>query len=332
MFSLRGAALNRSQLTDRPGPLRHHVALPNVMQVAVVGWMTPATPRVRAAVTAAVVLLWACAMEYAPPAMAGDRLAATGGVTQIEGSAGGGLVPWSLIAGLGTADQTGGSAFCTDVAPRDYRLDACGVAVGIDNRVELSVARERFGLGSTVPGATISQTIIGAKLRVFGDALIDQDGALPQLAVGVQYKHNGSFDLVPRAVGARHADGVDVYAAATKIWLAGPLGRTWLADLTLRATAANQLGLLGFGGDRGDYHLVPEASVGVFLDDTLVLGGEYRHKANDLSAFHEDDFKDLFLAWWPVPWASLTIAYADLGSIAGKSGQQGSYVSLQLNW
>jgi hypothetical protein len=277
-------------------------------------------------------MLFGGAMAHAPQAGAGDRLAATGGVTQIEGSAGGGLVPWSLIAGLGTADQTGGSGFCTHVAPRDYGLDVCGVAVGIDNRVEVSVARERFGLGSTVPGATISQTIVGAKLRVFGDALIDQDSPWPQLAVGVQYKRNGSFDLVPRALGARHANGADVYAAATKLWLSGPLGRTWLADLTLRATAANQLGLLGFGGDRGGYHLVPEASIGAFLTDALVLGGEYRHKANDLSAFHEDDFEDLFVAWWPVPWVSLTIAYADLGSIAGKSGQQGSYVSLQLNW
>jgi hypothetical protein len=265
-------------------------------------------------------------------AQAGDRLAATGGVTQIEGSAGGGLVPWALIAGLGTAEQTGGSGFCTDVAPRDYSIEACGLALGIDNRVEVSVAREHLGLGSTVPGAAISQTIIGAKLRVFGDAVVDQDRALPQLAVGVQYKRNGSFDFVPRALGARHADGTDWYAAATKLWLAGPFGRTWLADLTLRATEANQLGLLGFGGDRGGYHLVPEGSIGMFLTDAVVLGGEYRHKANDLSAFREDDFKDAFVAWWPVQWAALTLGYADLGSVAGKSGQQGSYVSVQLGW
>jgi DUF3034 family protein len=296
------------------------------------GWMSSLSSRTRAAAPAAALLCSAYAIGFAPAAGAGDRLAATGGDTQIEGSAGGGLVPWSLIAGLGTADQTGGAAFCTDVAPRDSRLDACGLAIGIDNRVEVSVARERLGLGSTVPGAALSQTIIGAKLRVLGDALIDQDSALPQLALGVQYKRNSSFDLVPRALGARRADGTDVYAAATKIWLAGPLGRTWLADLTLRATAANQLGLLGFGGDRGNYHLVPEASVGVFLADSLLLGGEYRHKANDLSAFHEDDFKDLFVAWWPIQWASVTVAYVDLGSIAGKSAQQGSYVSLQLSW
>lgn len=49
-----------------------------------------------------------------PLAMGGSsRLLATGGVMQIEGSAGGGAVPWALIAGLGTDTQIGGSAFCT---------------------------------------------------------------------------------------------------------------------------------------------------------------------------------------------------------------------------
>ena len=49
---------------------------------------------------------------------AGDRLLATGGVSQVEGSGGGGLVPWALITGLGTVDEVGGSAFCTKFAER----------------------------------------------------------------------------------------------------------------------------------------------------------------------------------------------------------------------
>lgn len=42
---------------------------------------------------------------------AGERLLATGGVMQIEGSAGGGLTPWALIAGYGTREEIGASAF-----------------------------------------------------------------------------------------------------------------------------------------------------------------------------------------------------------------------------
>jgi hypothetical protein len=241
-------------------------------------------------------------------------------------------VPWALITGLETGDQVGGSAYCTDVAPSDFTLESCGLAVGIQNRLELSVAREHLGLGHTAPGDTLSQTIVGAKLRLLGDAVIDQDSFWPQLALGVQYKRNSNFDPIPKALGAAHADGTDVYAAATKVWLAGPFGRTWLADLTLRGTEANQLGLLGFGGDRGGYHLVPEASLGVFLTDNIAFGAEDRHKHNDLSSFRENDFRDLFLAWWPTKHFAATLAYADLGNIANESSQSGAYVSIQSSW
>jgi hypothetical protein len=198
--------------------------------------------------------------------------------------------------------------------------------------LELSAAREHLSLGDTAPGTTLSQTIIGAKLRLLGDVVIDQDTLWPQIALGVQYKRNGSFDVLPKLLGASHADGVDVYAAATKLWLAGPFGRTWIADLTLRETEANQLGLLGFGGDLGGYHLVPEGSLGVFLTDNIVFGAEERHKHNDLSSFRENDFRDLFVAWWPTKHFSATLAYADLGNIANKPSQSGPYVSLQSIW
>ena len=40
-------------------------------------------------------------LSLSAAALAGDRLLATGGVMNLEGSAGGGLTPWALIAGLG---------------------------------------------------------------------------------------------------------------------------------------------------------------------------------------------------------------------------------------
>jgi Protein of unknown function (DUF3034) len=268
----------------------------------------------------------------AVPVAAGDRLLATGGVTELEGSAGGGLTPWALIAGLGTDAEVGVSGFCTRIKPQDFRLDSCGASVGIDNRLELSFARQNFDLGSVIAGQTLDQSIVGAKIRLYGDAVVDQDLPWPQVALGMQWKHNSDFDLVPKDLGAKHASGVDVYLAATKVWLAGPLGRTWLMDVTFRESEANQLGLLGFGGDRGGYHLLTEGSLGVFLTDNLVLGGEYRQKPNNLSAFRENDFKDVFLSFIPVKYFSLTVAYADLGNIADKPGQHGAYVSLQGSW
>jgi hypothetical protein len=262
---------------------------------------------------------------------AGDRLLATGGAMEIEGSAGGGLTPWALIAGLGTDQEVGASAFCTRVRPQDFRLDSCGAAVGIDNRVELSFAKQNFNLGATVPGQSIDQSIVGAKVRLFGDAVIDQDHWWPQVAAGVQWKHNDDFELVPRALGARHAQGADFYLAATKLWLAGPLGRSWIADLTLRETEANQFGILGFGGDLGGYHLMTEGSLGAFLLDDLLLGAEYRQKPDNLSAFREDSAGDVFLAFFPCKYFSVTAAYVNLGNIANKPDQRGVYLSLQIS-
>jgi hypothetical protein len=264
---------------------------------------------------------------------AGDRLLATGGVTEIEGSAGGGLTPWALIAGLGTNDQIGASASCTRVRPQNFDLTSCGVAAGIDNRIELSLARQDFSLGDVAPGASIYQTVVGAKVRVWGDALIDQDRWWPQVALGVQYKKNSDFNFIPRLIGAKSDHGIDAYLSATKIYLAGPLGLTWLVDVTLRATRANQFGILGFGGDRDDgYSLVGEGSLAVFLADNVVLGGEYREKPNNLSAFREQDAYDAFLSWFATRYFSVTAAYVDLGNIATHPDQHGLYVSLQASF
>jgi Protein of unknown function (DUF3034) len=77
-------------------------------------------------------------------ANAGDRLEWTGAVTQVEGAAGGGLVPWALIGGLGTNAEVGASAFVTYVPTQDFVLRAAGASVDVDNRVEISAARQRF--------------------------------------------------------------------------------------------------------------------------------------------------------------------------------------------
>lgn len=263
-------------------------------------------------------------------AAAGDRLLATGGVMQVEGAAGGGVVPWAFIAGLGTRDQFGVSAFCTRVEPEDFDLRSCGIALGMFDRVEVSFAQQKFDLGTTVPGFDIEQRIAGLKVRVFGDAVFAENPWLPQLAVGALFKKNQDYDFIPKALGAREDSGVDYYVAATKVWLAGVAGRTTLLNATLRATQANQFGILGFGGDREDgYSLMPEVSGALFLGDHWVAGAEYRAKPDNLSVFKEEDCWDVFVAWIPVKYASLTLAHADLGNIADKPDQKGWYLSLQ---
>ena len=76
---------------------------------------------------------------------------------------------------------------------QDYGLSVVGAAVGIDDRAELSIARQDFDTGDTgaplgLPGLHLKQNIVGAKLRVAGDAVLDSDTLMPQIAVGVLYK------------------------------------------------------------------------------------------------------------------------------------------------
>ena len=73
---------------------------------------------------------------------------------------------------------------------------------------------------------------------------------------------------------------------------------------------------------------MPEVSALVLLNDGFAIGAEYRKKPDNLSAFDEDSFSDVFVAWFPNKNVNLTVAYADLGSIAGSEDQNGLYVSL----
>ncbi len=262
-------------------------------------------------------------------AHAGDRLAWTGAVTQVEGAGGGGLVPWALIGGLGTADQVGASGFYTFVTTGEFNLRAGGVAVGIKDRLELSFARQRFDAGSVLPGLTLGQDIVGAKLRLLGDAVFSPDRWLPQISLGAQYKRTLDFDSIPRLLGARAGHGVDVYLAATKLYFAAVGGRNVILNATVRRTRGNQFGLLGFGGDRrSSYSLTPEASAGIWIFEDWLTGVEYRLKPSDLSAFREGNAYDAFVAWNPIKVLTLTLAYVNLGPIAGKDVQKGGYLSV----
>ena len=279
----------------------------------------------RLAIGAAIAL---CALQ----ALAGDRLLATGGVTQVEGAGGGGLAPWALIAGTGTEGQVGVTASLTQLRTGGgFALRAAGLAVGIHNRVELSASTLRFGLSDTVPGQSIDIDTVGIKVRVAGDAVYDQDSPWPQIAVGALWKRNRDFDLIPRALGATSATGAEIYVAATKVWLAGIVGRNVLANATLRATNANQFGILGFGGPQGTRRkLMPEVSAALFINDHLAVGAEFRAKPDNLAAFKEQAASDLFVAWFPAKQFAVTAAYVNLGNIANKPRQTGWYLSAQV--
>ena len=276
--------------------------------------------------------------EARPPSpervrVSADKLISAGGITEIEGAAGGGIVPWALIAGGGTDERVGASASYTNVSLNDYKLDSAGAALGFYDRLEISFAQQAFQLtGSVAPGNTIKQQIVGAKIRLWGDAIFAQDGVLPQIAAGTQYKRNQDFGFVSKAVGARGDSGTDFYVSATKLYFGALAGRNLLLNATVRGTRANQAGLLGFGGDRNNgYKACFEGSAAVFLNDQTAVGGEYRTMPDNLGASKQDDWRDAFVAYFPNKSLALTVAYAMLGHIVGKD-QSGLYLSVQASY
>lgn len=290
-------------------------------------------------------LVFLAALLGAPAvAQAQGKLLLTGGVSSIDGAAGGGLTPWALTASYATTGEVGATAFVTRARTGHYGLLAYGAAVGWHDRAEVSLARQDLDTeGNLAPlgldGLHLRQDILGVKLRVLGDAVLDSDRLMPQVAVGLQAKKTHAGNLGPTLFGPLGAksSGTDFYASATKLFLADGV----LLNLTLRATRANQNGLLGFGGaqSRG-YRLQPELSIAKLLTKNLAFGIEYRAKPDHLNlsvlgagALKEDDWKDLFIAWAPSKRFSLTAAWVDLGRIAPAlqpRRQTGSYLSAQL--
>jgi hypothetical protein len=268
------------------------------------------------------------------PAGTSGKLLLTGGVTQVEGAAGGGLTPWAVIGGYGTRDQIGGNAFYTDVNVDDYGLRSYGALVGFYDRVELSVSRQAFdteqvgallGLGR---GFTIRQDTYGLKVKLLGDAVLEQDSWVPQVSIGAQHKRNAEGGLLA-AIGARDDSGTDFYLSATKLYLAQGL----LLNGTVRFTEANQFGILGFGGDKDDGHKAQfEFSAAYLVTRKLAFGVEYRTKPDNLAIAVEDDAFDVFVAWAPLKNVSLTVAYVDLGNIVIRDNQRGVYASLQVGF
>lgn len=260
-----------------------------------------------------------------------SRLLATGGASDIEGSAGGGIVPMALLSGYGAQEEQGGTAFATYLDTGDYQLQVVGASWSYHNRFEVSYAEQELTHNSltralNLPVNSIRQRIVGAKLRLAGDLIYTP---IPQFSLGLEYKQNRDF-FVPSAVGARADSGTDFNLTATKLFLNGVLGRNLLINGNLRYTKANQAGLVGFGGDKNDrYALQPEVSVGLLLNKHWLLGGEYRSKPNNLSALKEDDWRTLFMAWFPNKNIALVTAYADLGEVASFRHQSGWYLSLQ---
>ena len=246
-------------------------------------------PRRLYGVAAALLLVSHCSPAYAQPMQSGPngKLLLTGGVSSIDGAAGGGLTPWAVTGSYATTGEIGATAFASGVKTKAFALAVYGAAVAFGERVELSLAHQDFNAKDNLAplglrGLHLKQNIAGAKLRIAGDAVLDSDTWMPQMAIGVQHKKTDAGALGPTLFGplGAKAAGTDVYISATKLLLAPGV----LVNVTLRATKANQNGLLGFGGAQASStKLMPEVSAAKLLAKNTAIGAEYRAKPDNLN-------------------------------------------------
>ncbi|MES2490493.1 MAG: DUF3034 family protein [Pseudomonadota bacterium] len=293
------------------------------------------------------------------------KVLATGGVSMTDGAGGGGITPWATITGYGTRDGINGDVHYTYVNLPNYALNSIGAAVGLWDRVELSYTNDVLTTGSTfntvglltstvgLPtgiapwNTTIKMDVFGAKVRVFGEAIYDSDNLIPQVAIGGFYKINHNRALLKTLQASKSKDW-EAYIAATKIFF--PINT--LVNVTLRYTAANETGLTGFGGPKGNKREIrPEVSLAYLLNKGTAIGVEYqKHGGNlegqsvDLNGLvvpgdllgsltqHESDWYDAFIAFFPSKNLSITMAYAMLGNITLTPNQSGYYISLQASF
>ncbi len=249
------------------------------------------------------------------------------GVTQIEGSGGAGLVPWATLAGYDSRSEWSSSVFATRLGLDNYRLHVFGANASFYDRVEVSIAQQTFELRDIPFGESeINQEVIGVKARLYGDLVYS---AWPQVSMGIQHKTLEN-NFIAGAAGAQNTgSGNEFYTAFSKAHLGLLAGYNIAWNTTFRATKANQFGLLGFGGDQNNsYEIMFEASLAVFARRNLALGMEFRQKPDNLSFAKEEDAWDIFLAYIPNKQFNFTLAWVQLGTIAGSEDQSGIYGSI----
>ena len=269
----------------------------------------------------------------------------TAGFSDLEGSGGGGLVPLAFITGYGSSDSWGANAHFTNIQLKDFQLRTYGAAVGALDRVELSYTRQEFNVtGTPLDGLGVSQDILGLKIKLLGDAVYGQDSWLPQIAVGAEYHRNDGIDHAAQVglagvtsvtqLGATSEHGTDIYLAATKIFLSESL----VVNAVVRATKANEFGLLGFGGDlKNTYSYKPEGTIAYLLTRHLAVGSEIRTRPRNLTVDDESTAYDMFIGWTPTKNLSLVAAYLNIGGVLGPATgvtrhQDGPYISIQAGF
>lgn len=258
-------------------------------------------------------------------------------ITDVDGQAGGGLVPWALLS-------AGPTVAISHLNTQNLDVNIVAANTSFADRVEMSYAHSMLDVTGSSLGNNNIDAVDNFGLKV---KLNDMGDSMPQFALGMVYK-KASGNLVDNvltpALGV-DSSSTDVYGAASKIVNVG--GKNVLLNGVLRATKANQMGLLGFGGGstagaKTGYSIEPEVSVEMFAADNVVFGAEYRAQPNNSVAgtngvLHQNSAYDLNVVYVANKNLTLTAAYVGLGAVApgvvgSSNNQNGMFVQAQVSF
>lgn len=263
---------------------------------------------------------------------------AAGPLLNVEGVAGGGLVPCAYLPPAPAEGSGIGRPVMAQwiVNGRDTHIYSSSIALNLLDRFEAGIAHvmldfnriksdiEHKSHGQVRPRENAMHlTVVHLKTL-----LVREAPARPALALTAEYKYNHTIEKIDEnvmgaltAIGYQNCWGVDLDVTLSKT-LPDLLWWPLLVHANLRLTRAAQIGLLGFC-DHYSAHL--EAAASLVLRPNLLVGAEFRQKpdpyhslSSSLPGFsmREDDSWDLNIAWNPIPRLTLAAAYLCYGNAA----------------
>ncbi|NNM83032.1 MAG: DUF3034 family protein [Burkholderiales bacterium] len=258
-------------------------------------------------------------------------------ITNIDGQAGGGLVPWALLS-------SGPTVAITHIATQNLDINSVAINTSFSNMVEISYAHNMLNDGAATALGVNTDNVdnVGFKVK-----LNDMSDTMPQFAIGGVYKRaSGNLaDYLNTALGVNKSS-TDLYGAVSKIVNLG--GKNVLLNGVLRATKANALGFLGFGGGNvagasTGYKIEPELSAEVFAADNVIVGAEYRRQPNygmtgtgQGNVLSQNSTYDINIVYVANKNFTLTAAYVNLGTVApgvnGQGRQNGMFLQGQVSF
>lgn len=252
---------------------------------------------------------------------------------QLEGSGGVVLTEMAYLVNPGEGEEWYGlpSFSVATLLANNKSLDLATVSETLFKRLELSYSIHRFNIGdwaSDVGAPTSNNNIymhnFNARVALLNEGQVEQAAWLPALTFGFHYKRNITIESFNRdlggtmgVLGVKDKDGEEYTLTATKM-IEGLMPNPLVISATVRNTDAVHVGWGGFTEDRD---FLFEGNIAYFLMPNLIVGAEYRQKADNLN-FHVPNAVEREEDWWSIAvsyivnehW-NVTGAYANLGTV-----------------